>query len=224
MLRALYLSSAAIALAAAATPASAVLINFDTSPSGAVADGTLITNQYASLGVTFSAILGGNSALAPVATMYAAGPAGPNYAGNFLGNAANAAPGNPRYDIVRLVFNGTASGLSLSLNNFSMVGTTTFNAYNSAGTLIETFTTSANSGWAIRTLSSSGIARLDLLNNIYNESPQFFGIDQLNFTLTPTATPGVPEPSSWALMIAGFGLLGGAMRRRSATTVRVRYA
>jgi hypothetical protein len=27
--------------------------------------------------------------------------------------------------------------------------------------------------------------------------------------------PAVPEPASWAMMIAGFGLVGGAMRRRS---------
>lgn len=27
--------------------------------------------------------------------------------------------------------------------------------------------------------------------------------------------PSVPEPASWALMVAGFGLAGGAMRRRS---------
>ena len=32
----------------------------------------------------------------------------------------------------------------------------------------------------------------------------------------------IPEPSSWALTIAGFGLVGGAMRRRR--TVRVTYA
>jgi Concanavalin A-like lectin/glucanases superfamily/PEP-CTERM motif len=35
-------------------------------------------------------------------------------------------------------------------------------------------------------------------------------------------TPAVPEPASWALLIAGFGLVGGAMRRRS--TVTVSYA
>ncbi|GEM_PF-2177645 len=38
-------------------------------------------------------------------------------------------------------------------------------------------------------------------------------------TLTQTAftedyTPGVPEPASWAMMIAGFGLVGGSLRRR----------
>ena len=30
----------------------------------------------------------------------------------------------------------------------------------------------------------------------------------------------VPEPATWALMIAGFGLVGGAMRRRAAAGVR----
>ncbi len=34
----------------------------------------------------------------------------------------------------------------------------------------------------------------------------------------------VPEPSSWALMIAGVGLAGGAMRRRRATNAKVSFA
>ena len=50
------------------------------------------------------------------------------------------------------------------------------------------------------------------------DNPAFF----LN---ADTATIGgaVPEPAAWALMLAGFGLVGGAMRRRQAT-VRVTYA
>jgi hypothetical protein len=35
------------------------------------------------------------------------------------------------------------------------------------------------------------------------------------------ATAAVPEPASWALMVGGFGLIGGAMRRRSPTGIRV---
>lgn len=36
---------------------------------------------------------------------------------------------------------------------------------------------------------------------------------------------GVPEPMTWALMILGFGVIGGAMRRRSAAvTTRLTYA
>jgi hypothetical protein len=34
------------------------------------------------------------------------------------------------------------------------------------------------------------------------------------------ATRGVPEPASWALMLGGFGLIGGAMRSRRKTAVR----
>lgn len=38
-----------------------------------------------------------------------------------------------------------------------------------------------------------------------------------------TVTSGVPEPATWAMMIAGFGMIGGTMRRRK-VTARVRYA
>ncbi len=40
------------------------------------------------------------------------------------------------------------------------------------------------------------------------------GIDQIS--------AGVPEPATWAMLIAGFGIIGGAMRRR--TKVSVTYA
>ena len=41
----------------------------------------------------------------------------------------------------------------------------------------------------------------------------------------PTGGGAVPEPASWAMMIAGFGLVGGAMRRRNALTMtKVSYA
>ncbi len=35
---------------------------------------------------------------------------------------------------------------------------------------------------------------------------------------------GVPEPATWGLMIAGFGLIGGAMRRRRKTNVSISFA
>lgn len=34
---------------------------------------------------------------------------------------------------------------------------------------------------------------------------------------TPPTVPGVPEPAAWAMLIAGFGLTGAAMRRRRTT-------
>jgi len=35
-----------------------------------------------------------------------------------------------------------------------------------------------------------------------------------------TSTGAAPEPASWAMMVAGFGLLGTVLRRRRSTTVR----
>ena len=39
----------------------------------------------------------------------------------------------------------------------------------------------------------------------------------VGFASVPTG--GVPEPASWALMIAGFGMVGGALRSRRRTSV-----
>ena len=40
-----------------------------------------------------------------------------------------------------------------------------------------------------------------------------------NGTLTISAVNAVPEPASWAMLIAGFGLTGAAMRRRRTSAV-----
>lgn len=41
-------------------------------------------------------------------------------------------------------------------------------------------------------------------------------LDDVTLTATTGVAPAVPEPATWATMVAGFGLLGGALRRRSA--------
>jgi hypothetical protein len=38
------------------------------------------------------------------------------------------------------------------------------------------------------------------------------------------SSAGVPEPATWALMILGFGAVGGAMRRRQGVKANVRFA
>jgi hypothetical protein len=46
----------------------------------------------------------------------------------------------------------------------------------------------------------------------------------LDYTEEPVAlTPAVPEPATWALMIAGFGLIGATMRRRRPARVAVSF-
>jgi choice-of-anchor C domain-containing protein len=46
-------------------------------------------------------------------------------------------------------------------------------------------------------------------------SQQFFGLALDNVSIA-----AVPEPATWAMMIMGFGLIGGALRSRKAATVR----
>ncbi|PZN93706.1 MAG: hypothetical protein DCF31_11880 [Alphaproteobacteria bacterium] len=43
------------------------------------------------------------------------------------------------------------------------------------------------------------------------------GGDRMIVTSMASAVPSVPEPASWAMLIAGFGLTGAAMRRRRIT-------
>ena len=69
---------------------------------------------------------------------------------------------------------------------------------------------------------------------VFAENPQVGGYESDNHTvghfltkgtgtdvpLSPGSFPGaVPEPATWALMLAGFGLVGGAVRRREARVV-----
>lgn len=46
------------------------------------------------------------------------------------------------------------------------------------------------------------------------------GIDNIRYD-TRSLTTAVPEPGSWALMISGFGLIGGMARRRIVSTARL---
>ena len=46
----------------------------------------------------------------------------------------------------------------------------------------------------------------------------------IKFKIGRELTGGVPEPTTWAMMVMGFGAVGFAMRRRRPVTMRVRYA
>ncbi|MEP2101127.1 MAG: PEPxxWA-CTERM sorting domain-containing protein [Parasphingorhabdus sp.] len=52
----------------------------------------------------------------------------------------------------------------------------------------------------------------------------FRASDPGDYVRVLTAAPAVPEPATWAMMIGGFGLVGGAMRRRRKMTTKVSYA
>lgn len=48
---------------------------------------------------------------------------------------------------------------------------------------------------------------------------------ELPFTINGSLVGGaVPEPATWAMMMGGFGLVGGALRRRARATTAIRFA
>jgi hypothetical protein len=82
---------------------------------------------------------------------------------------------------------GTDHGQYVAINAFGSVG------YSGAGV----------GGW-----SDEGLNGYNLLNGVPNFP--IHGIVEFN------SDGAVPEPASWALMVAGFGLAGGALRTRKA--------
>jgi hypothetical protein len=52
---------------------------------------------------------------------------------------------------------------------------------------------------------------------VLSSGKEYLSVGSITYTVA-----AVPEPASWAMMIAGFGLIGGALRRRP--EVRVGYA
>lgn len=57
-----------------------------------------------------------------------------------------------------------------------------------------------------------------LTSNFRGLDPVFLGLFRIGLqaNVIDATVAGVPEPASWSLMIAGFGLVGAAMRRRTA--------
>jgi hypothetical protein len=55
---------------------------------------------------------------------------------------------------------------------------------------------------------------------IFQWGPDSFngGIDNLTFTVRDAGGPPIPEPGTWVMLIAGFGLVGVAARRRAAVS------
>jgi hypothetical protein len=109
---------------------------------------------------------------------------------------------------ITATFTGTARDFSFA--NVSNSGGTAV-AYGSGGTLLETINFAAYPGSF--SFTSNNIASV-----VFSGSQ--FGVDNFSYTLNGA----VPEPATWALMILGFGAVGGAMRRRQSVAARVRFA
>ncbi len=130
-----------------------------------------------------------------------------------------------------LFFNDTAtfdiSGGLFSLSSFdgaiaSRFGNVTYaitGYLNNILTFSQSITTNSQTFSTLAT--SSGQQTFDRVRFAMSTTSSSANIDNINVSAVSAA---VPEPATWALMILGFGAIGGAMRRLRMVVSNVRYA
>ncbi|WP_242182129.1 PEPxxWA-CTERM sorting domain-containing protein [Sphingomonas sp. CARO-RG-8B-R24-01] len=188
----------AIALSAAATAADAATVTIDFT---ALASGTAVTTQYP--GVTFS-LAGGLASGAPTIAYYGAGLSNSPKAGEY-----------PTADSLIATFATPVSDVSFVFSNQGYNGANNYRVYSPSAVLLASGPLNGTS----YTLSSSDIGSIVWSNGEGTSRSWTQALSKLSFT------PGaVPEPSTWAMMLAGFGMIGFAARRRGAVKTSVRFA
>lgn len=121
---------------------------------------------------------------------------------------------------ISVLFNFTQPGAANGSVEGETVGQTAFFGVFQNGLL-----TWDNGGVTSFDFGTHGVLQVALDNNV-TFSSGLFGLNEkgkgakigATFTLLDPASAPVPEPANWAMMIAGFGLVGGAMRARKANT------
>ena len=182
---------------------SAATIDFDDAPAPCLfGDQVPLTDQYQSLGITFS---GGGEVLNQCAGFGITARSGLNFL------AFNASQGST----VELAFFSNPQTTFSLYNGASSANLVTLTAFNSLGTPVGVATTTNLPGqYSQLSFASATPFSLVRLDN----SASLFVYDDLGFGGADSA---VPEPGAWAMMIIGFGAVGGMMRtaRRTRKTV-----
>lgn len=94
----------------------------------------------------------------------------------------------------------------------------TFNLFG-GGTTTRTYIADLVEGMQTQLVGISNITSFSFVTSGSQFGENTIQTDNWNYTLS--AAGAVPEPATWAMMILGFGLIGGAMRRRE--TARIRF-
>jgi hypothetical protein len=219
MTKTIALFSAALLASTASTNAMAatVFIGFDSSQAGYTPTPGVIqnvSNQFGSLGVIFR----DQKTPGQGATLGRCGPGnGPVAFFGFGNDFAGCGDTQPDIDIDFVnPLNNALDGFTTSFSILNFDGLIRATAFDSAGAVL---------GFVQNTsgvLSLSGIGNISRVNlQSIDQDPTT--LDDLNFEAVIGVNGAVPEPASWALMIAGFGLVGSAMRRRK-PSVSVSFA
>lgn len=159
--------------------------------------GTTVTNQYAD--ATFS-LAGGLASGSPQIAYYGEGLSNSPNAGNY-----------PTADSLIATFASPVSGVTFSFNNEGYNGNNNYRVYSPSDVLLASGALDGF-GRVAYTLTASNIGSIVWSNGEGTSRSWTQALSSLSYT-----SGAVPEPTSWVLMIGGFGLIGGAMRRRTTT-------
>jgi len=215
--------AAAACLVATSAQAAVNLITFEepvltamgNSPGAAVPVGAQLSDQFlGTLGVTFS------SGAGYAAVAVHGHPTGTPTAPNILGGT-NAFGGLDYGALITASFFDPANASNKATTDHVKVlgewiglgfGTVTLSAYDRFGVLLgqvsDTDDKPAGSGPVLE-LNLAGIQYVT-----FSGDTGTVGFDNFEFNTVRPVSAGVPEPATWSLMIAGFGLLGASLRRR----------
>lgn len=125
--------------------------------------------------------------------------------------------GSPRFNgPIAVLFSTDQVGVGFDGGFFDAIGSTGITAFDRSGALLGTIINSGRGIEFLGLVTSNGSAQIaGVFLDLVGSEPAGFGIDNLRFARAgQVIIPGVPEPTSWAMLIAGFGLTGAAMRRR----------
>jgi PEP-CTERM motif len=180
---------------AIAGEASAAVIDFDT-----LGDGVEVNNQYS--GVVFSSVSGSRILTTSLGAFLGSSPPNIICSGTASINCG---------DDVYVDFLSGISGLSFLAvgdNDSGIIGTVSaFAGMSLLGTVNIVGDGNFTTAQLVDISGFSGITRIEIT---HVTDLAGLGFDDFKFS-----SGGVPEPASWALMLAGFGLVGAAMRRRT---------
>ncbi len=164
----------------------------------------------------FKSALLGAAAIAALAT--AAPAAAADYIVNYTGTSA--LNGAFTATLRLSVFNGTITAITGTRNGLAVTGLSNYAAATQHFSPTAPYTDFGGFSYDVVGSPSYNVfydGSLGELNSV--DSPNGFVVNESRFT--SFAVAAVPEPATWGMMILGFGVIGGAMRRRAA---RVRTA
>lgn len=117
---------------------------------------------------------------------------------------------------IAVLFDTDQYGVGFDAGFFDAIGSTGITAFDRAGNLLGTVTNTGTGIEFLGLITDNNTAQIaGVFLDLVGSEPAGFAIDNLRFGLPgQVVNPGIPEPASWAMLIAGFGLTGAAMRKR----------